>query len=299
MEAVTGGTSSNAKILNVTAIVFILLAFILPFGAAISGLKGDTHPAETIGITAGRFTFLAFISWLLTRKKVAATKAIGHFIIGILLLLLTYADVAKAGPNDEKMNTFKTEALTYVANRDAKFEKLVSQFEKYDLSALVDPKNLTNKGSISKGKEVLSKYKALLEDRKALLRSQFVETEGYIRSRAPSMEIAEKVIAGMNPMMRETLKAYQDDDITQATSITAISDILNWAETQIGKLSVRNSTFVFSSPSQQKEFQKLYDKLKDSAVQSETVQNSVNSRLSAVHAQTQIAKTKVENQIQK
>jgi hypothetical protein len=299
MDAVTDGTPSNAKIFNFAAIVLIFLAFALPFGAAFFGLKSAPHPAETIGVTAGRFTFLALVSWLLTRKKVAATKANGHFIIGILLLLLTCADVAKAGPNDDKMNTFTTEALTYVANRDARFEKFVSQFDKYDLSALVDPKNLTSRGSISKGKEVLSKYKALLEDRKALLRSQFVETEGYIRSHAPSMEIAEKVIASMNPMMRETLKAYQDDDLAQGAAITAISDILNWAETQIGKLSVRNSTLVFSSPSQQKEFQKLYDKLKDSAVQSETVQNSVNSRLSAVNAQAQSGKAKVETQIRK
>lgn len=203
------------------------------------------------------FLVLVLVTSVTLKGRGALLQSYGRVVIGVLLALWALGTAAQRAGQANAQKAFLGEVQQMQALQAARFGELGKRFELIDLTTALTTEALTSVAGIAAGRDTISKYRALLAERKAMLTSTFAESERFFNTRSPTEADKREALASIEQGKRSAIKLYGDLDTGQSTVVTAISDILDWAATQKPKLGPRNGQLVFASAQQQTEFQVL------------------------------------------
>ena len=147
------------------------------------------------------------------------------------------------------------------ARHAARFVELGKRFDAVPLNTVLTPESVTSEAGIAAGRNTVAQYRALLAERQALLTSTFAESQKFFNTRSPTEADKRDALAAMERGMGATIGLYADLDTVQSAVTQAISDILNWAASQRGKLGAKDGQLVYANAKQQSELQALLTRL--------------------------------------
>jgi hypothetical protein len=156
---------------------------------------------------------------------------------------------------------FIAEVQGFLVLQSSRFAEIFKRLDNIDLKRVVAPEALTSVEGIAGGRDTIISYRALLAQRGALLKSHVAESTRLINMRSPTEDDKRAALAAMDTFKSVTIKTYDDLDVVQNAVINAMSEILDWAATQQGKLVAKDSRLVFSNALQQTKMQVLAARL--------------------------------------
>lgn len=239
----------------------IVLAFALPFIAAALGMYSAFDVGQSLATTAGSLLLMAFITWLATRKNSDMAKGIGRLITGILLCVVVGSNLATSLGEEKAAKAFLKESLENNAKQERSFAELGARFDKLgDVSSVMTSTALVNPGELANARAVLAQFRALVAERKALLRANLADSEHFIRTKSSPGAMREGALAAFPAKRDETLRLYADLDVAQIELADSYTAILDYAASQMGKVNITNGRLMFTSQQQMTTFQGLSER---------------------------------------
>lgn len=268
-EALQAGTS--ARKIGAIGWGLIALAFVVPFA---SGALGYSSAAQT-GYQVGQMTIalvvLVLVTSLSLKRRSALVQSYGRVIVGIVLTLWALGSAAQQIGQANAQKAFLIESQQMQARQAARFVELSKRFDAVALNTVLTPASITSPAGISAGRDTIAQYRALLAERKALLTSTFAESEQFFNTRSPTEADKREALASMERGKGATISLYGDLDAVQSAVAQAISDILDWAASQRGKLTAKDGQLAYANAQQQIELQVLLVKLEAAEVKQQEV----------------------------
>ncbi len=251
----------DARKMSALGWALILIAFVVPLASAAMGHINAGQAGYQMGQMAMALVVLILVTSLALRGRSAILQSYGRLAIGVLLSLWALGAAAQQFAQRNAERAFLLEAQKMQAAQAARFVELGKRFDAVDLGTVLTPEAVTSEARIAAGRETISKYRDLLAERKALLMTTFAESEHFFNTRSPTEADKREALASMERGKAATIKVYADLDTAQAAVANSMSDVLDWAARQKGKLRVENAQLVFANPQQKIELQELLAKL--------------------------------------
>ena len=145
---------------------------------------------------------------------------------------------------------------------------------------------MTSKAGVATAKGTVGQYRTLLAERRALVSSYLSDYDRYLNA-LPRGDFKAGAMLSMEANKAATVKLYADLDTAQTAWTDSISNVLDWADKQAGRLTARGEQLMFTTTAQQAELSALVGKVQTS----ETSMNKVLTATAAAQAAAQ-AKTK-------
>ncbi len=151
--------------------------------------------------------------------------------------------------------------LSAMKERAKKFAEesaaLDRKFNSVDLSTILVPQNLISKDAIEASRQKLNTYKSLVAERDQMMSRHLALSEGIIRGSGLSESGVRDAMAGFNSSKESTVRTYADLAAAQLASVKASEDILNFAQRELGRITVQDGQPLFQSQPQLDEYQRL------------------------------------------
>jgi hypothetical protein len=238
----------------------IATAFIGPSLATLAGLGNAFSVGEDIARTLGSLAVLAFIAWLVVRKKSDPSKAKARVVVGLLLCITVGNNIANAAREKDLAKEFLQQALTFRAQYVEKFADLGRRFDEVTVAQYLTPEGLTSAASVAAGKAALERYRSLLQERNLLLRTYVAEYTSFVGA-LPAGQLRAGAESAIGPNKEATESLYKMLDRVQGEHAAAIAAIFDWATANDGKIALHKGQLVFASIAQQQELQALVNRL--------------------------------------
>jgi hypothetical protein len=250
-----------SKHLNRWAISLMVLAFATPIIAAMAGIISAGKIGNNIGqLLMGLIVFL-FVTGIVSHKRGPMNRAKARLVISAFLLLCMVYSVGAELRTQMQTKQVMNEILVLEKRHGEAFSALSKKFEQVDLNSALNIKNLITQPGIEQNKAVVNEFRALLKERKGLLKANLDESENLLMMRSPSDEFREGAMAGMNRNRGQLTKQYNDLDQVQIEHADSIMALLDWCSTQVGKLGLIDGQLKFASESQRAELAKITARL--------------------------------------
>jgi hypothetical protein len=268
---------SNVSRLNAIGVAVIVLGIATP--GLLAMLTDVNYSAFHAGEDIGRLAPIAFVAWLMTRKRAPAAQAKGRIVAGALLIAVSINAFHNRHQEEKTGKEFVAKALAFHEQQAAKFADLGARFEKVNMSELVTPAAIATPQGIEQAKAGVAQLRALLAERRAL----FKETETASAQMLAGLPEGRTREAAMKAASdgKENLQAINDAlDAAQLKYADDLSALLDWAkrENSAGRFFLaRTGQMMFTSQPQQAEFRQLARQLQAS-------ENAVNAAVQAAQA---------------
>jgi hypothetical protein len=184
------------------------------------------------------------------------------------------------------LNAMKVRAKQF-AEESAAIDR---KFNSVDVSTVLVAQNLITKAGIDASRKKLNLFKSAIADRDAMLKKHFVLSEQLIRSSGMSEREINNGLAGLNSNKGTIQKNYADLTIAQLATVKATEDILDYAQRQLGLITVQNNQPMFQTQAALDEYRRLFQVLTDAA----GVETAIAEK---VQAQAQISKQNLVDQL--
>lgn len=258
-ETLQGG--SGARKISAISWGLIVLAFVVPFASVALGYSSAVQAGYQVGQMTIALVVLVLVTSLALKRRSALVQSYGRVIVGIVLTLWALGSAAQQTGQATAQKAFLIEAQQMQARHAARFVELGKRFDAIVLNTVLTPASITSPAGISAGRNTIAQYRALLAERKALLTSTFAESEQFFNARSPTEADKREALASMERGKGATITLYGDLDVVQSAVAKAISDILDWAASQRGKLIAKDGQLVYANAQQQTELQVLLTNL--------------------------------------
>lgn len=264
----------------------IVFAFVVPFASAALGYSSAAQAGYQVGQMTIALVVLVLVTSLALKRRSPLVQSYGRVTVGILLTFWALASAGQQMGQANAQKAFLIESQLMQARHAARFVELGKRFDAVALNTVLTPASITSDLGIAAGRNTIAQYRALLAERKALLTSTFAESEQFFNTRSPTEADRREALASMERGKGATIKLYGDLDTVQSAVAQAISDILDWAASQRGKLTAKDGQLVYANIQQQTELQALLttlgaaearqqDVLKRAAVSQQRAQESM------------------------
>lgn len=240
----------------------IALAFIGPSLATLAGLGNAFSVGEDIARTLGALAFLAFISWLVVRKKSDLAKSKARTVVGVLLCITVGNNIASAAKEEALAKQFVKDAFAFQAQHTARFEDLGRRFDQVTVNQYVTPEGLTSVANVAAGVAALERYRSLLQERNLLVQTYLAEYVAFI-GKLPPGQVRAGAESTLGPNKEATEKLYGMMDKVQGEHAAALGAVFAWAQANAGKIGMRNGQMMFTNVPQQQELQALASRLQE------------------------------------
>jgi hypothetical protein len=181
-------------------------------------------------------------------------------VIGVLLTLWALGSAWEQF-QIAKLKEFVIEARQIVALQEDRFVELGKRFDAIDLHTVLTAEALSSDAGIAAGRATISNYRALLTERNSQVTNSYAAIEHFVNTRSPNEAVKRKTLAAMEGPKGATINNYGALNAAQSAEANAMSDVLDWAATQKGKLAIENGRLAFASQPQQIELQALIAKI--------------------------------------
>ena len=249
----------------------IVLAFATPIAASIMGYGNAAQAGEQVGKMVVGLGALVLVTSLALRGRSSLVHSYGRVVAGALFMLWALVTTGQYALQASKNKTFYIEYQQLQVQQAAHFTELGKRFDAVDLTTVLIPENVTSAAGIASGREIIAEYRALLAERRSMLANHFAESEQFFNTRSPTEADRLGAVVAMEKGKGATIKTYGDLDRVQSAVATAMSDLLDWAATQSGKLKINKGQLALASQQQQTELNALLQKLESA----ETLQQHV------------------------
>ena len=233
-------------------------------GFAVPALMAAGEGAGAVGTALGRATsnllVLAFLAWLVVRKKGALSQAKARGAVGILLCLSGIGSIAIELREREELRTFMAQAMALEQRLAPKSADLEKRFQAIDFNAFLTPEGITKPETLAAGEIALQRYRALLEERRLLVKTYAEEAERNAHAIASS-DVRTGVLKGMRSSREKNDEVQRLLDTTQTEQAAAIEALLQWARANQGRAQAQGGRLVFQEPVQQQQFAQIVARL--------------------------------------
>ena len=262
---------AGARTLGAISWGLIALAFVVPFASAALGYSSAAKIGYQVGQMTIALVILVLVTSLSLKRRSALMQSYGRVVVGIVLTLWALGSAAQQIGQTNAQKAFLTESQQMQARQAARFVELGKRFDAIALNTVLTPVSITSSAGISAGRDTIARYRALLAERKALLTSTFAESEQFFNTRSPTEADKREALASMERGKGATISLYGNLDAVQSAVVQAISDILEWAASQRGKLTAKDGQLGYANAQQQSELQVLLTKLEAAEVKQQEV----------------------------
>lgn len=153
------------------------------------------------------------------------------------------------------------------------------KFNSIDLGTVLLPQNLVSKKEIDASRAKLRTYAAAIADRDNMLKRHFDLSETNIKTAGLSESGLRDALAGFNSGKESTTKTYADLTAAQLASVRASEEILNFAQRELGQISVQKGQPLFQTQAQLDEYQRLGQALMDASAVEAKVTERANAQM--------------------
>ena len=273
----------------------IVFAFVVPFASAALGYSSAAQAGYQVGQMTIALVVLVVVTSLALKRRNPLVRSYGRVGVGVLLTIWALASAGQQMGQANAQKAFLIEAQQMQARHAARFVQLGNRFDAIPLNTVLTPGSITSDAGIAGGRNTIAQYRALLAERKALLTSTFAESEQFFNTRSPTEADKREALASMERGKGATIKLYGDLDAVQSAVAQAISDVLDWAASQRGKLTTKDGQLVYANAQQQTELQVLLTKLQAA----ETKQQEVLKRAAVSQQKAQESMRESNEKLQK
>lgn len=183
------------------------------------------------------------------------------------------------------MNAMKARAKKFAEDSGS----LDRKFNSVDLSTVLALQNIMSKVNIDASRKKLNSYKTTIGERDAMLKQHLVLSEEIIRGSGLTEREINDALAGLNSNKGTVMQNYADLSSAQLDSVKATEDILNFAQRELGRITVQNGQLMFQAQPELDEYQRLMQVLMEAV-------NTENAITQKVSAQAQKSKQNLVDQ---
>lgn len=252
--------SKLARRLHGWGYALIIVAFAIPFLAALFGRSTAVQVGESLAQNLIVLFVLALVAWLAARKRNDMAKAIARLLTGALMCLFVGGTLAVAANEEQDAKRHVQEMLAFTAKQAAQFNDLALRFDKVDMNTLLSVENITSASGLATAKATIAQFRALLAERRLLLQTYLASMDRYLNE-LPAGDFKAGAMSGIGASKAATVNLYSDLDRSQTAWVDAMSAVLEWSAEQSGKLLIQAGQLMFTSVQQKTELTALVNKV--------------------------------------
>jgi len=187
---------------------------------------------------------------------------IARFLAGIALVLAFVPASAQTARDLE----FQRGADELRAKLATYFAALDERFKANDVSDALAPGNLVTEGAIRQTREKVRVRLLLIEERSAVMQRYMAEAEMYFRTANIDAAVRQAAIQNFAEARPKTMKLYGELTAAEVSTLGVFAEILDFAETGLGRTVVRDGHLVFAAPDEFKRYSELVDRLRQAVI---------------------------------
>ena len=165
-------------------------------------------------------------------------------------------------PAETKDEAFTRQARAMDEKYKREFEALGKRFRDADISHALTPEGVTTASGLVSGRALVTKYRALLEERTKLLAQRHTDSAKLLKQKAPSEDAKKEALFVLENGRARLEKLDSDLGYAQEAMADAMWDILAWFQGQLGHVGVNNGKVVYFLAQQKREVDPLFERLR-------------------------------------
>ena len=162
-------SKNQAKKLSVMGWCLIALAFSIPFVSIAMGHSSAGRAGYDLGQMLPALAVLVFITYLVLRGRSALVHSYVRVVVGVLMTLWALESAGQKWHEVRKQKAFIIEVQEMQARQSSRFAEIEKRFNSVTFETVLTPEAIISPGRISAGRQIISKYLALLGERQNLL----------------------------------------------------------------------------------------------------------------------------------
>jgi hypothetical protein len=223
---------------------------------------------------------MVVVGWAIFRKRTGLAKSyVRVFAASVLLLwsaVATLGTLSDARAQmDQRGTLFLQKMIENGKRQQQEMQALDEKFRSVDLSGILDASHLTDQRLIAESRTKVEVMRALIGLRGETLRRMFSESAELIKTADISEADRRSALKGMNEKAPATSGLYTELDRVQLATLAAISDLLDFAEANVGKAVAKNGQLLFSSKPALDEYRRLFARAQAAAEEETRVTKSI------------------------
>ncbi|MCC6071426.1 hypothetical protein ACFSQU_17955 [Massilia sp. GCM10020059] len=242
--------------------ILIAAALAIPLLAVLSGKMDPASAGDYTARGIGSLLGLAFIGWLITRKRGPKARANARIAIGFVLISVVMSNVAGAAHEREEMKAFVSYALKMQAQHTLQVAELNAKFEKLPLDQVLATEHITSPSGIMASQRIVAQLRALVAERDVQLSKYLSDVQDYI-AHLKSESGKRGALESFNETVVTTKAMYANLAQVQLASADAMDAILKWCAIQGKTIEHKDGQLLFTSTAQQAQLQALVTKLSE------------------------------------
>lgn len=266
----------------------IALAFAGPYLASIFGAGNAYSVGQDFAGTCASLVFLAVIAWLATRNRSDLAMAKARSVVGVLLCLTVFGNMANDARDKAFVKQFLQGGLALQSQFASKSADLGKRFELVALAAYLTPEGLTSPQNVLAGQAALELYRSLLAERDLLSQTYVADSTAIVSSLPAGLR--RRAESTFVPLTQANVEMYGLLKTTQTAYADAIGAVFAWAQANAGRVSMSGGKMLFQTEQQQTELTALAKKLQEA-------ENAVNAAADKAQAQMAEAATKHDQSV--
>jgi hypothetical protein len=287
-----------ARILHGWGYALILLAFLMPFLAALFGLVTAMQVGARLVDNLVALLVLGFVTWAITSIKSNLVKAKARLAMGVLMCLFSGGSLLVTAGEDRDAEKYLREMLVLRTQQAVQFNELDMRVKKVDMNSVLSVKNIATAPGLATANATIAQYRALLAERRLLLQTYLLSLDRYLND-LPAGNFKTGVKSAVASGKDATVKLYNDLDVSQTGLADATSAVLDWSAEQSKKLSLQSGQLQFTSMAQKTEFIALISKVGVAEAKvDEALAATANAQIAA-QEQSEASMLEVEKRLRK
>jgi hypothetical protein len=158
----------------------------------------------------------------------------------------------------------------------AQLVALKGEFATIGLSTVLKPASLTDAAAIQVSRTSLKRVLSLVEKRNAILEQYFRDASEYLRTADIDEAGRRAAIRGFERGKPYTTRVYNDLGEAERASVAAVSDVLDFAESNLGTITVLNGELLFRDQASLDRYNALVGRVQAAAEHEKEIRKSLN-----------------------
>jgi len=259
-------SAKSAKLFRIGGWLLIAAGFAIPQAQLYAAGEGAFQAGDEIARTLGSLLLLAVIAWLVTRKKTPKAKAMGTFIVGLLLVITSISVAANKNAAQTEMKAYLQKAVAMQGENKAKLENIIGRIAAINMATVLTMDAVYNKNQRALAQAKLVQFKTLVSERRAQITSGIAQAETLVSS-LPEGDMRRGGYAGLENSKKQMAALFGELDVVQLSYAESIESLFSFAGTQDGKMqATSDGRILFSDPAALSQFQALIKKIEEQEI---------------------------------
>ncbi|QOJ23602.1 MAG: hypothetical protein HRU78_08030 [Gammaproteobacteria bacterium] len=175
-----------------------------------------------------------------------------------------------SNPTDKQI-AFIRGVQVYVAKWGNDMKAIEQKFAAIDLSSVLKPENITSNSSITASRQKIRNVEAIINERQIALQRYLKDCAEYFRTVDIDESTRRETIRSFEAGIVHTLNAYDELRTTQLESLKSVVEMLDFAEKNLGRTSVKSGQITFETQTQWDQYLSILANIQQGAQREEAV----------------------------